>query len=105
MMGRSHLATSLVCAMACLACGSELPLSVRAAQIHEAAPEDMGKCVFLGTVVGSTRSYAWVSQTVENAQTDALNQAAGHGATHVVWVSVSGATAMARGYRCAVPNG
>jgi hypothetical protein len=73
-------------------------LSGPASQIHEAPPEGVASCQFLGTVVGEH-----FPRSIEDAQTEALNRAAERGANTVVWVSVSDShhsTAMARAYRC-----
>jgi flavin-binding protein dodecin len=83
--------------LALLGPGCAPSLTMAAAQIREAPPEGVGQCVFLGTVVGRAR------HRVDDAKTDALNRAADRGATHLVWLSVSGgrgATAMGRAYRC-----
>jgi hypothetical protein len=97
-MGRSRLKIELTCTVACLAC-DPVPLSPAADRIEEAAPESVGKCAFLGTVIGG-------GMTVQDAQTDAMNRAANRGATHIVWVSVvqGRATAMARAYSCPSPT-
>jgi hypothetical protein len=77
-----------------LVSGCAPSLTLAGAQVHEAPPEGISQCRFLGTVVGTARY---------GPMTDALNRAGEKGATHVVWLSVSGgrgATAMARAYRC-----
>jgi hypothetical protein len=69
-------------------------LTLAGAQVHEAPPEAVSQCTFLGTVVGNARY---------GPMTDVLNRAGEKGATHIVWLSVSGgrgATALARAYRC-----
>jgi hypothetical protein len=76
-------------------------LSPAGAQLREAAPEAVGECMFLGTVVGNVGRFD--PSPIDDAKIDALNHAAEKGASRVVWASVSagrGATAMARAYRC-----
>ncbi|HVV53644.1 MAG TPA: hypothetical protein VHO06_28570, partial [Polyangia bacterium] len=51
------------------------------------------QCQYLGDVTGA-------ANTTEYARNDARNQAAGWGATHVVFVSQTWYQAMARAYRC-----
>jgi hypothetical protein len=80
--------------LAALVSGCAPSLTLAAGQIHEAPPESVSQCRFLGTVIGTARY---------GAMTDALNRAGEKGATHVVWLSVSGGrgpTAMARAYQC-----
>lgn len=75
-------------------------LTPAAARLREAAPEGVTQCAFQGTVIGVDNKASFGGSTVERAKTDALNRAAERGATHVVWLSVSGNTAMARAYQC-----
>jgi hypothetical protein len=91
---------SLACLTASAsACATSLNLG--AAQIHEAPPEGVAQCTFLGTVVGHVGPFH--PSALDDAKADALNHAAEVGATQVVWASISagyGATAMAQAYRC-----
>jgi hypothetical protein len=96
----SSFASPLLC-LASLASGCAPALSPAGAQLREAAPEAVGECVFLGTVVGNVGRFD--PSPIDDAKIDALNRAAERGASRVVWESVSagrGATAMARAYRC-----
>ena len=86
---------SLPCLTA-VASGCATSLDLGAAQIHEAPPEAVTQCAFLGTVVGHVGPFH--PSAIEDAKADALNRAAERGATQVVWASISaghGATAMA----------
>jgi hypothetical protein len=91
-----HAAAVSLLSLACFACGSSLTQA--GAQIREADPPRVAQCVFLGTVVGHVGRFH--PSPIQDAETEALNAAAGKGATHVVWVSLTGATASARAYRC-----
>ncbi len=80
--------------VASLVSGCAPSLTLAGAQVHEAPPEAVSQCRFLGTVVGNARY---------GPMTDAVNRAGEKGATHVVWLSVSGgrgARAMGRAYQC-----
>jgi hypothetical protein len=96
----SHFTLPLLC-LASVASGCAPALSPAGAQLREAAPDAVGECMFLGTVVGNVGRFD--PSPIDDAKIDALNRAAAKGASRVVWASVSagrGATAMARAYRC-----
>lgn len=80
--------------------------SEAAAAIRDADDAMVAGCTFLGTVSGSSMMSAGAAEKGrKNAKTAALEDAAGMGATHIVWTDVStvfqgGSSATGKAYRC-----
>ena len=81
-------------------------ITPKAAAIVETDEKGVANCEFAGLVSGSSLLGGAVQERArENAKTHALNEAAGKGATHIVWTDVSstktqGASAQGRAYKC-----
>ena len=79
-------------------------LTKSAQQIAPADEKSVASCKIVGDVQGSSGwGNAAASVGMQNATNETLERAAELGATHIVWVNVTGAyvsTAHGRAYRC-----
>lgn len=75
-----------------------------ALRVKIAEPHEVAKCKFVTNVKGSSiLGNLAGSRGIENSKTEALEKAAGAGATHVVWKDTSwfmGSSASGEAYRC-----
>jgi hypothetical protein len=94
----------LLCGVIVTGCSSTA--TPAASRITETDERGVEQCTFVALVNGSSMlGGAMQGRARENAKTDALNDAAEKGATHIVWVDVTstvsnGASAQGRAYRC-----
>jgi hypothetical protein len=93
---RSILPLSIILMSACASTPSPL-----AQRVTVADAEQVSTCRPVTDVRGSS-SWGWLSasKATQNAKTEALEQAASLGATHVVWTSVARGSAAGKAYRC-----
>ena len=78
--------------------------SAAAMRVQEADSNMVAGCTFLGEVAGTSSVGGAVASTgIENAKNEALERAAGKGATHVVWNALVGGeqpSVSGKAYRC-----
>ncbi|HTN51918.1 MAG TPA: hypothetical protein VML50_05910 [Anaeromyxobacter sp.] len=95
----------IICSALLLACATTR--SAQASAIRESDGRDLASCRFIGTYSGYSNISGTMSSTgIENAKNEVLEQAASHGATHVVWQAMGsgwGSTVAANAYRCEKP--
>lgn len=94
----------VLAAFVIFASGCATTLSPAAAKIQPADHSMVAECNYLGNVSGSS---GWgnlaASVGMRNAKNEALDKAAAMGATHVVWMNITGGYspyAVGRVYRC-----
>lgn len=97
---RSLVARLLVAFALFCGCGGASP---RAARIRTVDPRAVESCVYVGDVHGDVPGT--LGGGLDGAKVEAQEEAAGKGATHVVWVGVDSreAEAYGRAYRCEEP--
>ena len=102
-VARPALAFAVLLAQA-LTVGCVTPRSGPASRVREADDKMVAGCVYLGEVYGTGGGPTDIA--IENAKTEAFEQASGKGATHVVWnalVPGKQSTVSGKAYRCTIP--
>lgn len=93
---------SILLVLSLTACATSL--SERGALVQESDGQDVGGCQFIGTMTGSAAGSGLGGEpAIETAKAKAINKAADKGATHIVWLNISGEAepaASAKAYRC-----
>lgn len=95
-------AFAILAALALTGCATHL--SAPAQKIQAADEKMVENCQFLGMVNGTSAFGNLTAKTgMQNASNEALERAVGLGATHIVWVNITGAyscSAVGRAYQC-----